>query len=190
MKATVWTILALGLLASASMAEDMVDNPQYKQWSAHKVGTLIKVQMTTVTSAGETEMTSKVTMTTTLKELTADKAVIEIVTEMDVNGQKMTMPAQKQEIPAKVAKSTTQPTSAPGVTTTKKGEGDEEITVAGAKYKAHWVEYQMTGETMEATSKTWTTDKVPGGLLKSKTETTKPMKSKTSMELVEFKPGT
>jgi hypothetical protein len=186
MKATIWTALIVGLLAPAAMAEDTVDNPAYKQWAAFKPGTVTKVQSESVTSVGGKDMTTKTVITTTLKEVTAEKVVVEMVIDMDANGQKMTMPARTQDIPAKVAKTTTQPA---GVTTTKKGEGDEEITVAGKKYKAHWVEYLTASDQVESTSKTWTSAEVPGGVLKSVIETTKPVKSNTTMELVGFTAG-
>ena len=190
MKATIWAVLVLGMAVPIALGEEMVDNPQYKQWSAFKPGAMTKLQMTSTSTVDDNETTAKMTITMTLKELTAEKAVIEVVTEMVIGGQNITMPAQNQEIPAKVAESAAgQPAAPPGVKVTKKGEGDEEIAVGDKKYNAHWIEYQMSSDQFEATSKVWTTAEVPGGLLKSVTESTKPIKSKSTMELVEFKTG-
>lgn len=186
MKKMILAAMVMGLTVSVAVSADMVDNPQYKSWSAFKVGTTVKTQMTSVMSMGDKELTSKMTMTSTLKELTADKAVVEVVTETDVNGQKMTMPATKQEIAAKIAKGAdSQPA---GVKVTKK-EGDEEVAVGDKKYKCHWVETQTTSAESESTSKVWTCSDVPTGMVKMVSESTKPMKSKTTMELVEFKAG-
>jgi len=185
MKKMMLATMAIGMMASVALCEDMVENPQYKSWSAFKVGTVVKMQMNTSTKVGDMEMATKMAMTTTLKELTADKAVVEMVAEMDMNGTKTAMPAQKQEIPAKVAAgAASQPA---GVTVTKKGEGDEEVAVGDKKYKCHWVENQMTSDQMEGTSKTWTCSDVPGGMVKMVSDTSKPMKSQTTMELTEFK---
>jgi len=191
MKKVLWMVAVLGMAASFALGEDMVDNPAYKQWSAFKVGTMVKQASTTVMTVADKEMTTKTTITTTLKELTPEKAVIEMVIEMDMNGQKTAMPAQSTTIPAKVAKdAATQPAAPPGVKVTEKGKGDEEIEVGGKKYKCHWVEMEMTSDQFSTTSKTWTCADVPGGTVKMVSETTKPMKSKTTMEMVEFKPGT
>jgi hypothetical protein len=190
MKAMVWAVLVLGMAVSIAMGEEMVDNPQYKQWAAFKPGAMTKLQMTSTSNVNDKEIATKMTLTMTLKELTPEKAVIEVATEMVVNGQNMAMPARSQDIPAKVAQSAAGlPAAPPGVKVTKKGEGDEEIAVGGKNYKAHWVEYQMSSDQLEATSKVWTTTEVPGGLLKSVSESTKPIKSKSTMELVEFKTG-
>ena len=185
MKKMILATMVIGMTVSVALCADMVDNPQYKSWSGFKVGTVLKMQSTSAMKMGDTEMTTKMTMTSTLKELTPDKAVVEIVTEMDMNGTKTAMPAQKLEIPAKVAAgAASQPA---GVTITKKGEGDEEVAVGDKKYKCHWVENLMTSAQMESTSKVWTCSDVPGGTVKMVSDTTKPMTSKTTMELTEFK---
>jgi len=188
MRRFILTAMAVVLAVSAALAEEMVENPQYKSWAKFKPDTVVKMQANSVTKAQGMEIASRMSMTTTLKSLTADKAVLQIVTEMEVNGRKMTMPAQTQEAPAKVAKgsSTTQPA---GVTVTKVAEGDEEITVAGKTYKCHWVQNKMSSARMEATSKVWNCDKIPGGMAKMVTNTTKPMTATTTMEVLEIKPA-
>jgi hypothetical protein len=187
MKKMILMTMVIGMTVSVAMCQDMVDNPAYKAWAAFKVGTVTKMSMNSTMTMNDKEMVTKMTMTSTLKELTADKATIEVVTEMDMNGTKTAMPAQKQEIAAKVAKGAdTQPA---GIKVTEKGKGDEEVAVGDKKYKCHWVENLMTSDTMETTSKVWTCADVPGGTVKSVTDMTKPMKSKSTMELVEFKAG-
>lgn len=190
MRSTFWAVVAMGLAVSVAFGEDMVENPQYKNWAAFKPGAMAKYQMVSISDAGGQETTTKMTMSATLKELTADKAVVETVMEMEVNGQKTAMPAQSQDVPAKVAASAaSQPAAQAGVTMTKKGEGDEDVAVGDKKYKAHWVENQMSSEQFEGTTKAWTSTQVPGGMVKSTMESTKPVKSKTTTELVEFKVG-
>jgi len=192
MKAIVWAVLVLLLAAPLALGgeadTEKVDNPQYKSWAAYKPGTMVKQQMTSKMTMGGQETETKTTMTSTLKKLTAEKAVLAIVVEVNVGGKKMTQPAREQEVPAKVdKKATTQPAAPAGTKMTKKGEGDEEITVGGKKYKTHWVEWHMVSDRAEMTSKTWTTDAVPGQMVKMTSDMTKPMAVKTTSEMVELK---
>lgn len=180
-------LLALTIALTASMtlaADDLVDNPAYKQWATCKAGSYVKLAMTTEMA----EANMKATITMTLKEITAEQAVIEVATEMSMQGKTMSMPAQTQTIKAKVPKDQAGPTAAPeGATVTKKGEGDEEITVGGKKYKCHWQELDLKGKAAAGTMKVWTAGEIPGGVVKSVMNSTAPAKSTMTMELVEFK---
>jgi hypothetical protein len=189
MNKLVWALVALAMVAPAALADEMVDNPQYKSWAGCKVGAMVKMVTTSEVDAGGMKMTTKSTMTSTLKELTPEKAVVETVTEMDMGGTKTAMPATKQEIPARVKASAAQPATMEGAKVTKKGEGDEEIAVGGKKYKCHWVETETVSDQMASTSKVWTSPEIPGGTVKMVSDVTKPMKSKTTMEVTEFKAG-
>jgi hypothetical protein len=187
MKKMVWIGLVLGLAVPAAFGQDMVDNPQYKAWSSFKVGAMVKMTTTSEMDAGGQKMTTKMTMTTTLKELTADKAVLEIGGESEVAGTTTALPARKMDVPAKVAKAAaSQPA---GTTVTKKGEGDEEVAVGDKKVKAHWVENEMTSAQMASTSKVWNSAEIPGGMVKAESNMTKPMASKSTTVVVEFKTG-
>ena len=189
MKAMVCAVLALALAAPVVLGEEKkVDNPQYKSWAAYKPGTMVKQKMTSKMTMGDQETTTKTTITKTLKKLTAEKAVLAVVVEINVGGNKITQPAREQEVPAKVAKeAATQPAVPPGTKMTKKGEGDETITVGGKKYKTHWIEWHMVSDSVETTTKNWTSDKVPGRMVKMTSDMTKPMKVKSTLELVEIK---
>jgi hypothetical protein len=189
MNRMIWAVVVLGLVAPIALGDDMVDNPAYKSWASCKVGATVKMESVSVMAMGDKTTTVKSTATYTLKDLTAEKAVVEMATEMDMSGTKMAGPSNNIEILAKVKSSATQPASMPGMKMTKKGEGDEEITVGGKKYKAHWIEYQMSGDQAEGTSKTWTCPDVPGTMLKMVSESTKPMNAKTTMEVTEIKTG-
>jgi len=187
MKKMALVAMVIGMTVSLAMCQDTVDNPAYKSWAAFKVGTAIKTQTTTVMTMGEKDMTTKTTTTTTLKELTADKAVVEMVSETDMNGTKIPGTPMKVDIAAKMAKdAASQPA---GTKVTKKGEGDEEVAVGDKKYKCHWVENQTTSDQMDGTSKVWTCPDVPGGTVKMTNENTKPMKLKMTMETVEITAG-
>lgn len=197
MKKTLLAAVVLGFGASFAFAEDTVDNPAYLNWAKFKAGATQKVSMSTTMKMGEQEMSSSGTMTSTLKELTAEKAVIEVAVEMTAMGKTMTAPAQKLEIKAKVPAGTaTQPAGMnvpEGAKVTRTGSGDEEVAVGGKKYKCHWEEYQIETTkpaAMKMTAKVWISKEVPGGLVKQETSGDMPQGKMTSkMELVEFKDG-
>lgn len=172
------TVLAVG--AMVCYAEEMVDNAAYKMWTTFKPGAMVKTEMSTV--AGD--MKSQVETTTTLKEITAEKVVLEMKTAMVMGGTKTEMPAQTMEIPAKVEKSKAAPKSDAEVK-----EGEEEIEVVGKKMKCKWMETKMKQGEMIVTSKVWTTPAIPGSMAKMQSKTEGQVKSESTMKVVEFKTG-
>ena len=172
---------SLAFLGGTAMAEDTVPNPEYQNWSSFKVGASATLAMTS--QSGETTTTTK--MTTKLLELTEEKAVVETAMTMTVGGKDMEMPAQKRDVPAKVAK--TEPSKeAPPKTT----EGDEDVTVGDQKIACHWVEVTIKNDTMTMTSKTWTSKSVPGGTVKMESTTDMAgTKSTTKSMLTSFTTG-
>jgi len=172
------TVLAVG--AMVCCAEEMVDNAAYKMWTTFKPGAMVKTEMST--TAGD--MKSQVEQTQTLKEITAEKVVIEIKTAMVMAGTKTEMPAQNMEIPAKVEKAKAAPKPDAEVK-----EGEEEIEVAGKKMKCKWAETKMKQGEMIITSKVWTTPAIPGSMAKMESKTEGQVKSESTMKVVEFKTG-
>jgi hypothetical protein len=171
-------VLAMG--AAVCYAEDMVDNPAYKLWASFKVGAMVKTEMNTVAGDMKTQMEQ----TQTLKDVTPEKAVVEVKMAMTVAGNKTEMPASAMEIPAKIEK---------GKIATKPDvevkEGSEEIEVAGKKMQCKWTETKMKQGDMTITSKVWTAPEIPGSMAKMESKTEGEVKSETSMKVVEFKTG-
>ncbi len=66
------------------------------------------------------------------------------------------------------------------------GEGRETVKVAGRDYDARWFKARSKIEAGETFTHSWSSDEVPGGLLKS-VNTTPANKSSMTMELVEVK---
>jgi hypothetical protein len=161
-------IAVLSLFASSTFAGD-IDNPMYKNWSAFKVGTWVKMKSETEASGMKTEMET----TSKLVELTAAKAVVEVTTSMTTMGNKMDLPARKDEIPAKIPDATATTEKKPDVK-----QGTEDVDAGGKKVKAQWVEMDTNG----TKSKVWTSTEVPGTMVKMNSET--PGQSKTTMTLV------
>ena len=132
------------------LAQDVVDNPQYKYWSTCKVGSWAKMKMEMEQGGQkiEGEMTYK------LLEVKDDMVVVEVTGKSKFGGQEYPIPPQKQEIKAKE--------SADKVKIQK--EGDEEIEVAGKKMKCHWYEFQSKTGEKEAKGKVWLATEIPGGM--------------------------
>ncbi|MBI5724474.1 MAG: hypothetical protein HZA50_10985 [Planctomycetes bacterium] len=173
-------VALVAVFCGAVLAEDLVDNPGYAMWSKHKPGTTVKYK-TTVTAPN---MNNTTETTQTLKEVTADKVVIEMAVPS------MNTPPMKSDIPAKIAKDKLPENMA---NCKELGKGDEEIKVGDKAYKCQWKEYEVTiqaGEQKFVTkSKVWICNDVPGGVIKTATETTGAMASKSEMLLVEFTAG-
>ena len=143
----------------SAQAAEMVDNPQYLSWSKHKTGTTVTLKQDIAMGP----MNLSGTTTQTLVELTADKAVIEHATTMDVAGQKQES-KNKQEIPSKVEKGKEFNPSGKG---TAKETGTEKVDVAGKSYECKIIE--MTGgegDQNKASGKMWHTTEIPGGAAK------------------------
>lgn len=137
-----------------------IDHP----WLKYGEGSWVELQISTKMTkpvASESEMTTKRTL---LKK--GDKLKFKLETKM-TKPAAMEMPAQETEEDAKIAGG-----SGTGGTGGAKelGKGDEELDVAGKKVKCKWVEteYEMNGK--KTTTKSWTSDEVPGGVVKSVTK--------------------
>lgn len=141
-------------LAQALAQDEMEDNHEYKAWAKQKPGAWVKWSVETNT--GAMKMTSDVTWK--LKELTAEKAVVEETTSVNLGGKTPTDHTSLRTVPAKVKKGTT----SDGAKVELGKEGDEEVTVKGQAIKCHWVEMKLAGRAGGA-MKVWRTDEIVGG---------------------------
>jgi len=170
------------MICAAARAED---NPAYAQWAKFKPGTSTTITMNSE-AAGQT---SKMETKATLVEVTPEKVVVESVTSMEAGGQKMDMPAQKMEI-----KKAMDPAPAVDAETQKQIDAakasakttDESVTVAGGTFKAKCTETTTEANGMKSVSKVWTSDEVPGGMVKMEATTSGAMASTTKGELKTF----
>ena len=158
------SLLAAGATRAQSASEgEMVDNPAYKSWASHKVGTAVTYDSTT-DAAGQQ---FKMQMTQKLTELTPEKAVIEVKTKIDIAGAPDQAP-QKQTINAKVKKSDIVGTGTlpPGVKGKATEKGKEKIDVAGKNYECQVWEFTGEANGVKTSGKSWTSEKIPGTLAK------------------------
>jgi len=181
MKRTVKTLLAAVLVMGAGSlcyGADQIDNPTYKAWSKFKPGTSATMKMES--DAGG--MKSETETTTTLVELNADKAVVETKMSMNAGGQKMDMPAQKTDVPAKLDKPPE--AAAPNTPKPEVKESTEEVEIPGGKkVKAKVTETKSDANGMKTVSKVWMSDEVPGGMVKMETTMDGTVKGTTTMKL-------
>jgi hypothetical protein len=152
-------LLATLLTVSVARAEQ-IDNPAYKGWAKCKPGSTVTLK-SDIAAQGMTMSTETIN---TLKELTADKAVVDSATTMDMGGMKQTG-NHSQDVPAKVEKG--QQTFAPDMKGDYKDVGNESVEVAGKKYDCKVMEFTGTGRGgVTMTGKIWSTEQIPGGVAK------------------------
>jgi hypothetical protein len=164
--------VAVALTAGAAFAEK-IDNPLYKHWAQFKPGTTATVKTESDMAGNKSEMEN----TSTLVEVTADKAVVETKMSMVVGGSKMDMPASKMEVAAKIDKvDTTAAGTKPAIK-----ESTEDVDVAGTKVSCKVVEMTNEANGMKTVSKSWTSDKVPGMMVKMESTMDGAMKGTTKM---------
>jgi len=174
--------ITFALMGTARADDQMMDNPVYTSWAKFKAGTSVKYA-TDIKAMGNTTSTET---TQTLKEITPDKATIEMKTSMVVAGSKMDMPPTNQEIPAKIKMPDPAATQATDVPKTE--TSTEDVQAAGKTYscKKTIVTSDQNGMTTKAI--TWTCDDIPGTTVKMEAETSGSMTASTKMILTDFQP--
>jgi hypothetical protein len=184
-------VLSLGLslfAAPLARAEDeMIENPTYAAWAKHKAGT-------SVTATGENtvagqNMSSETT--TTLLEITPEKAVVEVAMAMKIPGFNAPPQTVKQEVPAKIKKAADAPAGkAPeDAKVETKDLGTEKVEISGKTYECKVTESHTEANGMKMTTKMWATPEIPGGMAKMETkgEGDQPMNVKMTVTKIETK---
>lgn len=165
------TAVVAGQAGSKSGAQAIAKHP----WASFNTGSWVKLKSTTLMQIAGTKNTSVMETKMTMVSKTPDKAVIE--TEMTVMGQtnksRMDMPFKAAAQPATAAKAAPVPKT-----------GTDTITVAGKSLSCKTMEMETEAGGMKVHTKTWVSDQVPGGLVKSVSTTPT---TQTTMEAVDFK---
>lgn len=179
--AVLLALLAASAVAPGASAES-IDSPIYLSWARHKVGT-------TITHVSVTEARGQKIRTTTaykLLELTDAKAVIETIVVSDATGAEVEQSPTTAQIKREFF-------LLPGVKKEDIGkpqgvlkEGEETLSVAGGKYKAHWYNTKGRTEVGETFTRTWFSDEVPQKILESVTRVPAGGLT-TTLELTEIK---
>lgn len=161
-------LLCMALVASpaiaAEAAANLVDNPTYQSWAKYKPGTSV----TYAQEMGMGAMNMKMETTQTLKDLTPEQAVVEMVIKNEMmpgGGQTQTM-----TIPAKVepAKAETVGKMPEGFTGETKSLGKETIKVEEKEYQTEVTEFkgEQAQHGMKFEGKSWTSPQVPSQMVK------------------------
>ena len=128
----------------------------------------------------------KTTTTYELLELTDEQAVIETTVVSDAGGTKVEQPPTigrvRRDVRPAPRGEEGGDRQAPGVLE----EGEETLSVAGRKYKAHWCDTKGRTEVGETFTRTWFSDEVPQKVLKSVTRVPAGGLT-TTLELAEIK---
>lgn len=163
---------------------EMVNNPPYAQWSQFKPGASVTVKETDTQADGsvfENVITSK------LKSKSRDKLEVETVVKPGGVGKASSVAERTrtiEEYPAKVPYELSQSPSTAGYVV---AEGKESIEVKGKPVETEWVESTLTTGDETTVEKIWTTNDVPGGIVKqTMTRTHGAQVVRSSTELVDF----
>lgn len=187
-KQVCWCVGLACVLAPGAYAgeKETHENPMYKHWAQFKPGTFVVLEQ-----INETADEKSVTTTTyTLKEVTAQKAVVEMKQVFQAGDERIENEPQIEEHPATytVEKTEAKPEhqqqgELPGYKTEK---GEEKLEVAGQKVATEWLRTEFKQGPMVMVSKTWTSDKFPGQVVKTVMETTGEYPTKTTTRVVKF----
>ena len=172
------SILAAAAFACCFGTNTLAANPMYDSWAAHKPGTSVTMAGTNDVAGNKSEMGQVYT----LKSVTPEKVVIEIVSSMMMMGTKTDMPPTTMEIPAAAPAAPPATPNAPAPAADTKTT-DEKVTVAGKEYKATCTVTKADANGMKMTSTVWTSPEIPGMTLKMVSEGEGQMKMSTKMEV-------
>ena len=160
-----------------------VEHPNYLQWKKFPVGT--SVTQKTTTDSEKTVGKTVTVVITTLKEKTAEFLVLESqATTTYADGRVNKVPAVESKIPREVRL----PEGMSGENWGKpKGKPqEEEVVAAGKKYRTRKYDSRGSTDAGELFQSIWTSDEIPGGLVKSHTRVPA-VEETTIIEITEVK---
>jgi hypothetical protein len=191
-------VCAVLALSSAAFAEQ-IDNPEYTQWSKYKAGTFVSLKQATEmpgmasmpgmpAGMDMSAMMPQITITTKLTEVKPDALTLEVTTSTTQMGQTRDNKVTRT-VPVKIDKPATNPAATQGASAELKNmkEGKDTVEVKGKKIDTITREYDtittasptaggrgaLAGTSTPTTAhmKVWTSQEVPGGMVKSETTT-------------------
>jgi hypothetical protein len=142
-------------------------------WGSFKKGSFVKSKMTTQMEVSGSKVNSETTTTETLKDLTADDAIVE--TERVAANQ----PATKTDVPHPLRS----PDGAKVGDGPKPRTGSEEIEVAGKKMKCDWTETETDINGAKTVTRVYRNEDIPGFTAKM---TMKSPTMSVTQEVLEF----
>jgi hypothetical protein len=185
-----WTVIALlGVLigcggksadTSSGGGTDTTPAVAKNPWGSFKVGSYETMKATTTTevAGNKTNMATETKMT--LINLTADKATVETATTVMGNTSKTNI-----DIPLTATQTATPPTGSTPNANVK--SGTETLTIAGKSLNCKWTETESEAGGNKTVAKVWTSEEVPGFVVKMVTSTKGTMSSEMVSEVTDFK---
>jgi hypothetical protein len=175
----------VALAAGPAAAQETIDNGEFTNWSKFKPGTSIVTRMT----SGTAGMTNEVTMTITLFEVGTDKVVLETSGVTKAMGMEFKMPVAKRDVPKTITlpKGIKKPPTAGAKPEGTYEEGTETLKIGGTEVKAKWYKVKTEMGGLKSDAKVWTSDDVPGTVVKMEATTTGLVTGETKLEVLEFK---
>ncbi len=174
--------LAVILIAAGGIAWT---EPVKNSWANFKPGTTITLTNKMVGSMGPMKFEQRTTITSTLKEVTENEVILHMVTEnvRVMNGQEQKLKSKETDphYPL-MAEPPPQVKPAEGE---KQETGEEELTISKRKFKCKWTQLVQKIEGSKVTTKTWTSDEMPGNLVKMESSSEGKMNSEMKGGVVE-----
>lgn len=167
-------ILLVAALSLRPGQEEMVANPEYAAWAKQKPGAWVKWSVETT---GAMKVASE--LTSRLKELSAEKAVLEETAVLSTGGDPH---VATRVVPAKIRKGQT----AEGDKFTVQKEGEETLTIKKRELKCRWAELRLT-ERPGRSVKIWRTDEIVGGVARTVTKHDEAATMTLTMTVVDWK---
>lgn len=161
-------VAGLSVCAGVARGQEEVENPIFKNWNRFPVGS--KVTYSSVTESEESE--TKQELIYTLKEKTKERVVI---------GRQVVFilpDGTRNEIPEMTSQNARTYRLAPGFKRPDPDnppglmdKGEEVVELVGRKIKTEWFKSKMRVEAGDMFTRSWSSVDVPGGLVKSISET-------------------
>jgi hypothetical protein len=168
--------MALALAAAGGDSPELRENPAYRAWAAFKPGA--SVVLSTVTMQGATKQADVETVVR-LIEVRSDKVVVENSGSMEAGDSRMKLPAERQEIPAKIA-----PDKLPRGRVVE--EAEETIEVGGKSLRVYRTTRVEEQGTVRTETTTWTSNQLPGGVARETVVVQGKQKTVTRTELLRW----
>lgn len=174
------------VVTSVGFAQDEILTP-YENWSQFKPGSFVTYKMSTETAG----ITTKTEITHTLKEVAADKIVLETKSVTETMGMKVDGPVVVLEIPKDGAMPADMTGGVDTYTIVSEGSTVEKkegtIKVKDTEIDAMMIQVEAQDITGNTVVTLWYSPEFPGNTIQSKTEVKGPAAMTTEMMAIDFK---
>ena len=150
---------------SASQPAALVPNPAYVHWSKYKPGTSVTYKV--ISTVNGTPTTA--ILTQTLQSVDAESLKIGTAVKVTMGGQTMDQPPRTVTLPAMVGPAVAAENDPTRTADPNAKVSTEQVEVNGKKVQAKLIETTASRNGMNLKIKAWTSDEIPGQLVKLQT---------------------